>query len=729
MIIIIISVVAFVIMLLFPILFSLFFLQKNYGKVLKIEHSKIKDPRYFVKSFTGLFDQKWADYDGSGKITLSREENILESDTLSVYPSVFNSIIYAENHDFRSKQGIRFEKEVYARQNAFLSGMNTVRAICSKKNLVLGNGTRVLRWADAEGTLTAFNGCDLGISATSKTKIIIGSNCNFRRLYAPVIMFEQTPGYESPKDNHSQNIVFKPIALNKFRNIKYVSDDLADDIGVLASSIITVHDITVLDNLTVKGHIRSHRGIRICDNAIVYGNLFAERDIYIGQNARVYGSIFTQGNLYTECGVTIGQLGKIKSVIAREKIIFEKNCCVYGYVSSEAGGECCPDYNSRKKDMGILSALFLRRGNQPNKLLPVVITLAVLMLVITTSVTAKSILLKVQEKEKMLERQVMARELTYGPDGKTNGEELETIPVLITEDYVYFKDRVLERFHYHAEDTLQTSEILRGVMDSLPEGVNKYLMIVPTRIRFENDVYQLYSDNVDDAINEIYNRMPSDVITIDAMGELLKHKDEYLFFRTDHQWTALGAYYAAAEYSKNAGIEMKKNNEYREYRMENFLGSMNSLPNAQELNKYPDYVSYFILEGAVNDQTITSRRSRDEYITYDSPTIAASRQGNDIFIGSYYSHSILHGDAKNGKTLMILGDEYSKALAPWLTPYYENVFLVSPEFFDGDYQKFWQLFSEYRITDFLVIEYSRNIGDSVINTRLRDLFSKPQDNS
>lgn len=725
MIIVIIFVSIFVLMLLFPILFSLYFLRKDHGKVLEIEQSKVKDPRFFAKSFTAMFDQKWVDYDGSGKIYLSREENIVEADGLSVYPTVFNSIVYAENKDFTPQSGISFEKEVYARQNAFLHGINSVRAICSKKNLVLGNGTRVLRWADAEGTLTILNDCDLGISASSNTKIVIGNNCSFRRLYAPVIMFGGETDEQSYHKACIQDEDFEPEALNEFRNIKYVNDDITDDSGVLASSVITVHDITVLDKLTVKGHIRSHKSIKICDNAVVCGNLFAEGNIYLGNNVRIYGVVFTQEDIFIGSGVTIGHPGKIKSIIARGKIVFEKNCCVYGYVSSEAGGECCPDYNHRRGYTGILPPFFYREGKLSNKILPVMISAGVIAVVLITSVSAKTILLKVQEKERVMEKQAISKESTYGPDGKPGGNLLETEPTLITEKHIFFKDRVLERFHYDPEGINHTAEILSGVFTSLPGGVNKYLMIVPARIQFENEKYVHLSDDAVDAITGIYDKMPTGVITLDAAGALSKHTEKYIFFRTDHAWTALGAYFAAAEYCKIAGINMKELEEYREYRMEHYLGTLNTLPEAQELSKYPDYVSYYILEGATNEQTITSRRSRDEYLTYESPTIASSRIGYDIFIGSYFSHTILFGDGNNGQTMMILGDEYSKALAPWLTPYYENIILVSPEFFNGNYQNYSQFFSEYRITDFLIMEYSQNIGDNIINKRLRDHFSKP----
>lgn len=340
MITIIFSTAAFFVMLLFPVVLGLFFLRKSGGEALEIQQARVRDPRYFAKSFASLFDNKWETYDGSGQIFLSCQENLLEADTQDKYPPVCTSIVFAEQSEFRAPPGVRFEKEVYARHNSYFNDTEVVRAVCCKKDLVLGKGTQVMRWVDAEGLLSVYDGCDLGISASSATKIMIGKNCRFRRLYAPVIFLGQAL-LESPRKDDSQSVDLESDPMNVTRNIKYVDDDNTHA-GILTGSIVTKYDLTVLDNLTVKGHIRSHNGIKLCDGAVVYGNLFAEGDIYLGRNTSIYGSVFTQESIFAERGVIIGQHDKTKSVIARGEIVFNEDSIVYGFISSETVGECCP---------------------------------------------------------------------------------------------------------------------------------------------------------------------------------------------------------------------------------------------------------------------------------------------------------------------------------------------------------------------------------------------------
>lgn len=313
-------------------------------------------------------------------------------------------------------------------------------------------------------------------------------------------------------------------------------------------------------------------------------------------------------------------------------------------------------------------------------------------------------------------------EKSDGVDGLPEGTTLSTNITSVTDEYLYFSDRVLQCFRYDANEVQVNTDIFINAMDAIPEGVNKYLMLLPLRIAFEDSAYQVYSDDVLAAISEIYSDMPPDVITLDCANVLASHKDEYLYFRTDIKWTALGAYYGAQVFCEKAGIDNINIKNFREYRLENYIGALQSLPNASTFTEYSDYVSFYMLDDAVNKQTISVRKSKDEYFTYESPLLALSRRGTDIFIGGYYSHSIIQGDINNGKTLMLLGDDNAKIFAPWLTKNYENIIVVNQLFFNNEI-KLEQFFSDYNINDFLILESAANITDSIYSNRITEIFN------
>jgi len=333
--------IIFLLMLMFPIYVGMKTAQGK-SEPLYIQQSNTRNPRYFAMSFKKIFDMAWQSYDGLGILNMSKDEKIVEVDKVELLPGeLCEYLVYAEKNDFIPNEGINFQKEIYVKKNARLKKIPMVRAIACMGNLVLGNGTHVIRWADAEGTLIVHNDCDLGISTTSATLLLVGENCSFKRLYAP----EMWLGLNKDKFDIGNDITIPKeavISSEIIRNIEYVDDDIVNEKGILTKTIITKHDITVLGNIVVQGHIRSHKDVKIDVNAIVHGNIFAEGNIFIGRNAIILGVVFTQENIYIDDGAVIGQPSKIKSVVARGNIEFGHNCRVYGYISAEGIGRICP---------------------------------------------------------------------------------------------------------------------------------------------------------------------------------------------------------------------------------------------------------------------------------------------------------------------------------------------------------------------------------------------------
>lgn len=311
----------------------------------------------------------------------------------------------------------------------------------------------------------------------------------------------------------------------------------------------------------------------------------------------------------------------------------------------------------------------------------------------------------------------------FGKDGIPIDHALQYDPLQITSEHIIFSDRVLEIFTYSQKETQFGASKINHAMQSVPDGINKYLIIAPTRIITEDEAYMEYSDDISTAISETYSAMPSDVIGVNVSDPLLSHLNEYLFFRTEHTWTSMGAYYAALAYCQASGVTPPDISKYREYRFTGYVGALKEMTQTDSLLDFPDYVAFYMSDGMKNEQTITARLSIDEFVTYDSPAISQARMGTDIYIGAYFSHTIIEGDVTNGKALMIVGDEFAKSFAGWMIPCYEKIVLVDPRYFAGSDAEFMQMFADYQITDFLILENAQNLGESILNTRINQLLT------
>ena len=113
-------------------------------------------------------------------------------------------------------------------------------------------------------------------------------------------------------------------------------------------------------------------------------------------------------------------------------------------------------------------------------------------------------------------------------------------------------DRLLEPFTAPETDTLERAV---QAADSLSDaGVPVSLAIIPTAAQLYADILPEGAENDDQksVIDSAYSQTALNAI--DLFSPLMAHAGEYIFYRTDHHWTSLGAYYAANALRSSWGL-------------------------------------------------------------------------------------------------------------------------------------------------------------------------------
>lgn len=344
--IIIVLAVIFVLMMAGPIAFAAVYYKRHQSTVLHINQDRVRDPRYFGKFFANMVQSRLPEIE-EDVIHLSRDEIFFDADSAKEddYREEFPWMVIAREQDFLPPEAAKyFRKEIYSGKNASILHEGTkLRAAYSKQNMILGNGIQVVRWADAEETLAIYDNCDLGISVSAGELLSIGYGCAFQRMYAPEIRIGQYPDSSlHPAAGKDPRIYRLPIQVSKEKNMRYISKEMINEEGIVDNSVLSWRNLTIIEKIIVQGDVRSQKSVRLCDDAVVCGNIFAEGDILLGKNTAVLGNIFCQGSIVLEERATVGQQGRICSVIAREHITFHGENFVFGYVSSERGGRVLP---------------------------------------------------------------------------------------------------------------------------------------------------------------------------------------------------------------------------------------------------------------------------------------------------------------------------------------------------------------------------------------------------
>ena len=330
----------FFVLLTVPLFGALAYYRLYKAKILFINQNKIRDVRYFGKSFSHMIESR-LDEAADHKIQLSKAEEFIEADENKDFPENVEVLVIAREKDFCiPPETRRFEKEIYAAKNFYSASREPIelRAVYSGQNMILPENTSIIRWADSYGTLAVYDNCDLGVQTSARKRMCIGMNCSFQRLYAPEIYLGQYPSsLLDERTDKDPRIYQMGIQSQKQVDVRYISKDMIDENGVVDFNVVAKGNLEILEHIIVNGDIRSHKGVRLYDGAIVCGNIFAEKDIYLGRHSAVLGNVFSQGNIYFEEGALAGRRNRISSVIARGRIVFEKNNFVFGYVSCDKG--------------------------------------------------------------------------------------------------------------------------------------------------------------------------------------------------------------------------------------------------------------------------------------------------------------------------------------------------------------------------------------------------------
>ena len=220
-------------------------------------------------------------------------------------------------------------------------------------------------------------------------------------------------------------------------------------------------------------------------------------------------------------------------------------------------------------------------------------------------------------------------------------------------------------------------------------------MIVPKCCSFHSpDGYTDQFENHKNGIKATYSLMDPSVNTIDAFGEMAQHRGEYLFYRTDHHWTSLGAYYASVAFCKGNGITPRALSSYQTVINDNYYGTLYAW-SGNPACLQPDYtVAHLPAVGykmtyTVGNQTYNGTAINTKTASYASAFICGDQPLVDIVT-----------ENKNGRKLLIFKESYGNAFAPYMIDYFEEVVIVDIR---KDTKSVAKIIEEYGITDALII--------------------------
>ena len=115
--------------------------------------------------------------------------------------------------------------------------------------------------------------------------------------------------------------------------------------------------------------------------------------------------------------------------------------------------------------------------------------------------------------------------------------------------YIWNKT-AFELFYGSDSKAEEYAELMDSAKKNLGKDVNVYSILIPNHTemglpsRLKNSEKGAATNSQADYIKKAYETMSSDVKFINVYNTLAEHCNDYIYFKSDHHWTGLGAYYA-----------------------------------------------------------------------------------------------------------------------------------------------------------------------------------------
>ncbi len=184
------------------------------------------------------------------------------------------------------------------------------------------------------------------------------------------------------------------------------------------------------------------------------------------------------------------------------------------------------------------------------------------------------------------------------------------------------------------------------------------------------------NDSQAEVIEHAYSFVRTD--TADVLGAMEAHADEPIFYRTDHHWTTLGAYYGYTAIAEAMGLRPVPLSAYTESVVSrDFYGTAYSSSGFSWVR--PDSISSYVPQDGV------SVTNYPEGTAVDGEMYARSflntKDKYKYFFGGNTPLLTIRTQHQDAPSLLILRDSYTDAMSPFLTAHFSEIHILDLRYF------------------------------------------------
>lgn len=215
-----------------------------------------------------------------------------------------------------------------------------------------------------------------------------------------------------------------------------------------------------------------------------------------------------------------------------------------------------------------------------------------------------------------------------------------------------------------------------GYINELAKEFTVYVGLAPTATKVLEDKLPNYATPYDEAtyISSFYNELSDQVTKLDLLNTLKNHKEESIYYKTDHHWTTLGAYYAYTTFCHAADLVPLSLEDFKiEEVSDAFYGTLFSKGNFSFAT--PDTIQIFHPKQAETLEVTYEATGKTTSTLYEYSHLN-TKDKYSVFLDNNHPLIKIKTSVKNGRKLLVIKDSYANSFIPFLTQHYEEIQVI-----------------------------------------------------
>lgn len=267
--------------------------------------------------------------------------------------------------------------------------------------------------------------------------------------------------------------------------------------------------------------------------------------------------------------------------------------------------------------------------------------------------------------------------------------------------YIGKNHYLLEHYTEKEFDPQQISKNLQALekfVGKTKQNADVHVIMVPTKSWVLREKLPAFAPHYKEQkfYDALQQKLEKEDVLISVEPVLDAHKEEEIYYRTDHHWTTLGAWYAYEQYTKAVGGDLQRAQGKKKFRCisKDFYGTTYAKINyARQADKIEIY------EPADKLRVVYNMGEKKTKTLYDFSFLKTADQYS-VFTGGNQAVLEITGGIKNGKTLLLIKDSFANSILPFLAEDYEKLVVVDLRQLNVSGDRLLEMFSP---TDILIL--------------------------